>query len=90
MREINGEQGRVYSVDGKYFLEKIYDDLDALIEDEKFIKAKCKKNGFNVLDYSWAIKDNPKHILDDFFDTNPSPQITSPINFLFKITLEHK
>jgi hypothetical protein len=90
MREVNGEQGRVYNVDGKYFLEKIYDDLDELMEDEKFIKAKCKKNGFNVLDYSWCIKDNPKYIINQLFDSKYSPEFISPINFLFKLTLQYK
>ena len=90
MREVNGDQGRVYSVDDKFFLEKIYEDLDELMEDEKFIKAKCKKNGFKVLDYSWCIKDNPKYLIDQLFDSNYNSEFISPINFLFKLTLKYK
>ena len=90
MREVNGEQGRVYSVNDKFFLEKVYEDLDELMEDEKYIKAKCKKNGFKVLNSAWCIKDNPKYLIDQLFDSEYSSKFISPINFLFKLTLKYK
>tara|TARA_R110002167_G_scaffold344290_1_gene553545 strand:- start:294 stop:566 length:273 start_codon:yes stop_codon:yes gene_type:complete len=90
MREINRDEGKVYSIEDKFFLEKIYEDLDELIDDEKYIKAKCKKNGFKVLKYSWSIQDNPKHLISKLFDPVPKSEAVSPINFLFKLTLKYK
>ena len=90
MREVNGEQGRVYSIDDKFFLEKVYDELDELIEDEKFIKAKCRKNGFNVLESSWCVKDNPTYLIDQLFESDYNSKFINPINFLFKLTLKYK
>ena len=46
MREINREKGRVYNIDNHYYLEKIYDDLLDLINDEKELKEGAKKGGF--------------------------------------------
>ena len=90
MREINRDEGRVYSVNDLYYLEKSYTELSDLMEDEKFIKAKCRKNGFKVLNYSWCIKDNPKYLIDQLFDSNYNSEFISPINFLFKLTLKYK
>ena len=46
MREINRDEGRVYSIDDHYYLEKIYDDLLDLIQEEKKIKTRARKRGF--------------------------------------------
>ena len=58
MREINREEGRVYSIGEFYYLEKIYKDLAHLIKDEVRIKKRARDNKFTVLSSSWGIKEN--------------------------------
>ena len=80
----------MYSIDNKFFLEKVYEDLDELMEDEKYIKDNCKKNGFKILNHSWCIQDNPNYHKDKFFNLENSTKYISPISFLFKLTLKYK
>ena len=86
MRELDSDLGRIYHIDDHYYLEKIFDSLDELIEDEKRIKAKAKKNGFIVKDYNWAIEDNPNYAIESIINDGDTSNI-SKVRFIFKIKL---
>ena len=49
MRGIERELGKVYEIDGYYFLEKVYEDLADLMSEEREIRNKAIENGFVVL-----------------------------------------
>ena len=88
MRELNRKEGRVYTIDDYYFLEKHYMDLGELIEEEEWIKKSAKKNGFRVVSYSWAIEDNPDFTIESVIYGKTAKHI-SPIRYMFKIKLEY-
>lgn len=88
MRELNKKDGRVYSLDDFYFLEKNYIDLKDLIDDEKWIKNKSRKNGFRVVSSSWQMQDNPDFTIESVIYGKTLKE-TSPIRYVFKLKLEY-
>ena len=88
MREIDRDLGKIYHIDDYYYLEKIFDNLDELIKDDKRIKAKAKKSGVVVKDYNWAIEDNPNYIIESIINDGNISDI-SEVRFVFKIKLEY-
>ena len=88
MRELNRKEGRVYTQDEYYFLEKHYMDLEDLMEDEKWIKRRSKQNGFRIVDSNWCIEDNPDFTIESII-YGKSSKHTSPIRFMFKLKLEY-
>ena len=88
MRELDRDLGKIYHIDDHYYLEKIFDNLDELIEDEKRIEAKAKNSGFLVKDHSWAIEDNPNYAIEKIINDGDISNI-SKVRFIFKIKLEY-
>jgi hypothetical protein len=88
MREIDSDIGKVYHIDNYYYLEKIFDDLNELIKDEKRIKAKAKKSGFLVKAYSWRVEDNPNYVIESIINDGNMSDINE-VRFVFKIKLEY-
>ena len=88
MREVNRKEGRVYSVDDFYFLEKHYIDLLELIEDEVWIVKRSKDNGFKVVTSSWSISDNPDFTIESVI-YGKTPKHTSSIRYMLKLQLEY-
>tara|TARA_R100001244_G_scaffold46097_1_gene41343 strand:- start:1063 stop:1335 length:273 start_codon:yes stop_codon:yes gene_type:complete len=88
MREIDRDLGKIYHIDDYYYLEKIFDNLYDLIEDERRIKIKSKKNGFLVKDYSWSVEDNPNYIIASIINDGDTSDINE-VRFVFKIKLEY-
>ena len=88
MRELDRDLGKIYHIDDHYYLEKIFDNLDELIKDEKRIKAKAKKSGFVVKDHNWAIEDNPNYAIEKIINDGDTSNI-SKVRFIFKIKLEY-
>lgn len=87
MREINREKGRVYNIDNHYYLEKIYDDLLDLINDEKELKERAKKGGFKILDYNWAIQNNENYKIEKILNAGIWKSV-KPIKYVFTLKLE--
>ena len=88
MRELDSDIGKVYSKDGYYYLEKVFNNLGDLIDDEKNIKAKAKRGGFQVMDSSWEIEENPYYYVARII-TNNNVSKADKIRFIFKIKLEY-
>ena len=88
MREIDKDLGKIYHIDDYYYLEKIFDDLYDLMEDERRIKAKAKKNGFIVKDYSWITEDNPNYIIESIINDGDASDVNK-VRFVFKVKLEY-
>ena len=88
MREINREEGRVYSVNDLYYLEKSYTELSVLIKDEKDIKKRAGHNNFKILSSSWSIEDNLMYGIESMFNRDGEIK-SNPINFLLKLELKY-
>lgn len=89
MREINRDEGRVYSIDDHYYLEKVYDDLIDLIEDEKIIKKRARKGGFKIVSYNWAIKENKNYRIEKILNSGVWKS-EKPNKFVFTLKLKYK
>ena len=89
MREINREEGRVYSIGEFYYLEKIYKDLAHLIKDEVRIKKRARDNKFTVLSSSWGIKENLFYDIESVFSKRKKEK-ASPVNFILTVELKYK
>ena len=89
MREINKKDGRVYAKDDHYFLEKIYDDLLDLIEEEKLIKRRAKKGGFKLVKYNWYVKDNERYKIEQIINSGKCEN-EQPVKFVLKLKLKYK
>tara|TARA_R110002012_G_scaffold168343_1_gene331776 strand:+ start:664 stop:936 length:273 start_codon:yes stop_codon:yes gene_type:complete len=88
MREINRDEGRVYSINDLYYLEKCYTELSVLIKDEQNIKKRAGYNNFEILSSSWSIEDNLMYDIESIFDRDGEVK-SSPINFLLKLELKY-
>ena len=89
MREINRDEGRVYSVNDLYYLEKSYTELSDLMEDEAAIKKRIKKNKFTILNSSWSIEDNLLYGISHMFSRGRKKK-SNPISFILKLELKYK
>mgnify|MGYP003117332208 FL=1 len=88
MRGIERELGKVYEIDGYYFLEKVYQDLADLILEEREIRNKAIENGFVVHDYNWSIKNNPTCLIESIVYDGDKSKYNENI-FVFKMKLEY-
>ena len=88
MRKLNRKEGKVYTLDDFYFLEKNYIDIMDLIDDEKWIKRRSRENGFRVVSSSWNMQDNPDFTIESVI-YGDTPKETSPVRYVFKLKLEY-
>ena len=88
MRGIERQLGRVYEEKGFYYLEKIYDDLDDLMLEERSIKNKAIENGFVIHDYKWYMKENPTHLIESIIYEGDKRKYNENI-FVFELKLEY-
>jgi|TARA_R100001129_G_scaffold15607_2_gene10252 ribonuclease D len=87
MKEINREEGKVYAINDCYFLEKNYDDLLELIEDEKQIKRRASNAGFTVIGSNWYLQENPNYKIEKVMNTGLW-QTEKAIRYIFKLKLK--
>jgi len=88
MRELDADIGKIYFKDDFYYLEKIYEELVDLMEDEIRIKKRSKKHGFEIIKTNWAIQPNPYYhiqtVINDF-DCSDLDQS----RYVFKVKLKY-
>ncbi|MAK30733.1 hypothetical protein [Acinetobacter sp.] len=78
MRAIVTKFGKVYYDDDSYYLERIYDDMADLIEDEKVIKSNIRKADFKIKKSEWQMKAYPFAMKED------------KLRFILKLDLEYE
>tara|TARA_R100000458_G_scaffold32083_1_gene29410 strand:- start:482 stop:754 length:273 start_codon:yes stop_codon:yes gene_type:complete len=88
MKELDENIGKIYHKDDYYYLEKVYEDLGGLMDDEPVIKKRAKKYGFKVINTSWHLEPNPHYyvqtIMNDF-----NTEGLSELRYIFKVKLEY-
>ena len=88
MKKLDADIGKIYAKDDFYYLEKIFDNLLELIEDESSIKKRAKQHGFKVIKSNWAIEDNPHYYIETImndFDTRGLDES----RYVFKMKLKY-
>ena len=88
MRELDKDLGNIYEKDGYYFLEKIYDNLYDLIDEENLLKRNAISKGFVIEDYSWQIEDNPYYYIETIMNDYQTDNIET-IRYVFKLKLKY-
>ena len=88
MRKLDTDLGKIYHKNDFYYLEKIYDSLIELIEDENEVKARAKRNGFKVIKTNWMIEDNPYYYIETIMNDYETDGIDA-IRYVFKLKLKY-
>jgi len=89
MKKLDEDLGRIYHKDDFYYLEKIFDDLGGLIEQEPIIKARAKKHGFKIIKSNWVVEKNPNYYIETIIN-NFSTDGIDQLRYVFKIKLKYK
>jgi len=88
MRKLDTDLGKIYHKDDFYYLEKIYEDLGSLIEDEPMIKTRAKKHGFKIIKSNWEVEKNPYYYIETIInDSNDS--YVDELRYVFKVKLKY-
>ena len=79
---------QIYHKNDFYYLEKIYDSLTELIEDEKEVKDRARRNGFKIIKTNWALEDNPYYYIETIMNNFESSDIDM-LKYVFKLKLKY-
>ena len=88
MRKLDTDLGKIYHKNNFYYLEKIYDSLTELIEDEDEVKDRARRNGFKIIKTNWAVEDNPYYYIETIMNDYETDGIDM-IRYVFKLKLKY-
>ena len=88
MRKLDTDLGKIYHKNNFYYLEKIYDSLTELIEDEDEVKDRARRNGFKIIKSNWALEDNPYYHIETIMNNYETDGIDM-IRYVFKLKLKY-
>tara|TARA_R110000824_G_scaffold213358_4_gene399626 strand:- start:82 stop:354 length:273 start_codon:yes stop_codon:yes gene_type:complete len=88
MRKLDTDLGKIYHKGNFYYLEKTYDSLTGLIEDEDEVKDRARRNGFKIIKSNWAIEDNPYYYIETIINDYETDGIDT-IRYVFKLKLKY-
>ena len=88
MRKLDADLGKIYHKDGFYYLEKIFDDLSELIEEEPTIKKRAKKHGFRIIKSHWTMEENPHYYIETIMNDYNTKGLNK-LRYVFNIKLKY-
>ena len=88
MRELDKDLGKIYNKDDFYYLEKIYEDLAELIDEEEEIKTRAKRHGFKIIKTNWALEKNPYYYIETIINDSNDKHINE-LRYVFKVKLKY-
>lgn len=88
MKEIDIDLGKIYHKNDFYYLEKTFEDLVYLIEDEARIKKKAREHGFKVIETNWMLETNPYYYIETIINDYETDDL-NPLRYVFKIKLKY-
>ena len=88
MKKLDTSLGKIYHKNDFYYLEKIYDSLIELIEDEDEVKDRARRNGFKIMKTNWVIEDNPYYYIETIMNDYQTDNIET-IRYVFKLKLKY-
>tara|TARA_R110000737_G_scaffold308636_1_gene316740 strand:+ start:1284 stop:1556 length:273 start_codon:yes stop_codon:yes gene_type:complete len=88
MRKLDADTGKIYSKDDFYYLEKVYNGLAELIDEEFGVKKRAKQHGFKIISSCWSAESNPHYyiqtIINDFNTDN-----LDELRYVLKLKLKY-
>jgi hypothetical protein len=88
MRKLDTDLGKIYHKGDFYYLEKIYENLAELIEEEEEIKKRAKRHGFKIIKTNWEMEKNPYYYIETIInDSNDS--YVDELRYVFKVKLKY-
>jgi len=88
MRKLDTDLGRIYHKDDFYYLEKVFDNLEDLVEDENSIKQRAKNHGFRIIKSSWKLEKNPYYYVETIINGSNDAYIDK-LRYVFKMKLKY-
>ena len=88
MKKLDADLGKIYHKDDFYYLEKVFEDLVTLYEEETMIKARAKSHGFKIIKTSWAIEENPYYHIETVINDYNTDGL-DPLRYVFKVKLKY-
>ena len=88
MRKLDTSLGKIYHKNDFYYLEKVYDSLIELIEDEDKVKDRARRNGFKIIKTNWVIEDNPYYYIETIINDYETDNIET-VRYIFKLKLKY-
>ena len=88
MRKLDTELGTIYHKDDFYYLEKIYEDLADLINEEAEIKKRAKRHGFKIIKTNWVLEKNPYYYIETIINDSNDSYIDE-LRYVFKVKLKY-
>ena len=88
MRKLDTELGTIYHKDDFYYLEKIYEDLADLINEEAEIKKRAKRHGFKIIKTNWETEKNPYYYIETIINDSNDSYIDE-LRYVFKVKLKY-
>ena len=88
MRKLDTELGTIYHKDDFYYLEKIYEDLADLINEEAEIKKRAKRHGFKIIKTNWVLEKNPYYYIETIIN-DANDIYVDESRYVFKVKLKY-
>jgi len=88
MKELDADIGRIYNKGDFYYLEKVFEDLGSLFEEELIIKTRAKKHGFKIIKSNWALEENPYFYVQTVMNDYDTEGL-DPLRYVFKVKLKY-
>jgi hypothetical protein len=88
MRKLDTDLGKIYHKGDFYYLEKIYEDLAELIDEEQEIKRRAKRHGFKIIKTNWETEKNPHYYIQAIINDSNDIYIDE-LRYVFKVKLKY-
>ena len=88
MRKLDTDLGKIYHKNDFYYLEKIYEDLSELINEESEIKKRAKRHGFKIIKTNWEIEKNPYYYIETIINDS-NDNYVDKLRYVFKVKLKY-
>ena len=88
MKKLDKDLGKIYNKNGFYYLEKIFDGLGELMQEQEEIKRRAKRHGFRIVKSNWMMEKNPYYHIQTIINDNSTEGIDF-LRYVFKMKLKY-
>jgi len=88
MKELDENIGKIYQKNDFYYLEKIFNTLGDLVNEEEEIKVRAKRHGFKIIKAHWSLEENPYYYIQTIINDYDVENL-DPLRYVFKLKLKY-